>query len=237
MKKLLLILVIAMPILASILPDAILWCKRAILSEPTIHQVDAGEYLSKISLKYYGNEKFWRELALINRAPDSDLIFPGEEIFIPAREVIEQLHRARSLSSVNSLVDAEKEVYAQNQMPAEEALVDSIKTIASESGTVIKSEETINLDLEPEVEPAAEPKKALSLPLILSIIGSVLFLAAIVFLIYLRRNQTADAAEDEEPPSSEGEDEPESEDETEGENETEPNYTDYKKSRSKRVYV
>jgi len=216
MKKLLTILVLLGLILVVTMPDALLWCKKLILDEPTIHQVDAGEYLSKISLQYYGNAKYWRELALINRAPDSDLIFPGEDIFIPTREVIEQLHRARSLSKVNSLVDEEKQLYAQNQIPETEHLVGTDAPPTAESGTVIKSEKMVKLNLEPEIKSEIDEKSSSSSTLIFSIIGGSIFLAAVAFLIFLKKNETQD---------------------TETDDETEPDYRKYKASRSKRVYV
>lgn len=197
-------------------PDALVWCKRLILDEPTVHQVNAGEYLSKISQQYYGDAKYWRELALVNRAPDSDLIFPGEEIFIPAIEVIMQLHQARSLSRVNSLVDAEKDVYAQNLKRNAVSEADTAKQIAATSGTVIESEELIRLEPENQSNIAQNAEKSSSMTLIFSIIGATIFCAAIAFVFYLKKNEHTETDEDEE---------------------AEPDYQKYKKSRSERVYV
>lgn len=216
MKKMLIILAILGLVIALTGSDAILWCKRMLLNEPTIHTVDAGDYLSKVALKYYGNAKYWRELALINRAPDSDLIFPGEDIFIPNKEVIEQLYRARSLSRVNSLVDGQKQLYAQNQTAEENTLAETNKSLIPKSGTVIKSEKMVKLDPEPQDDSITETERANSSPIVFSIIGGSIFLAAIAFVFYLKKNEAKT---------------------NETEDESEPDYQKYKASRGKRVYV
>lgn len=82
------------------------------LEQPTTHEIQTGEWLSKIAQKYYGNASYWRELALVNRAPNGDLIFPGEEIIVPSLESIQKIRKSRSLTSVN------KEIAEQNNLLA-----------------------------------------------------------------------------------------------------------------------
>ncbi|MBN2093409.1 LysM peptidoglycan-binding domain-containing protein [candidate division KSB1 bacterium] len=129
MKKYLLGLIILLSISYVLLPDAIGWCKRQILDEPTTYAIEPGDYLSKISLKYYGTAKYWQELALINRAPHSDLVFPGEVVFVPSREVIEALHRARSFSKVNELLKAQELMLANARKGENQHIVaDTVKS-------------------------------------------------------------------------------------------------------------
>lgn len=80
--------------------------------EPTRVEIQTGDWLSKLALKYYGDASYWKELALINRAPDGDMIFPGENVIIPSFQVVNEIRKTRSLSKVNELVREQQDVLA-----------------------------------------------------------------------------------------------------------------------------
>jgi hypothetical protein len=82
------------------------------LEQPTSHEIQTGEWLSKLAVKYYGDASYWRELALVNRAPNGDLIFPGEKVIVPSFEAIRQIRRSHSMSAVNEVVDMQETILA-----------------------------------------------------------------------------------------------------------------------------
>ena len=59
------------------------------IEQPIIHEVEDGEWLSKIALEYYGDPTFWKELELINRAPEGNLVFPGEKVMVPSFKIFQ----------------------------------------------------------------------------------------------------------------------------------------------------
>ncbi|MBN2010722.1 LysM peptidoglycan-binding domain-containing protein [candidate division KSB1 bacterium] len=113
MKKFFVMLMIIAIVIMGNTYEVFLFAKKALFGDPTTHTIQQGEYLSKIAQHYYGRSDYWRELALINRAPNSDLVFPGEEIIIPRLEVIENIRKARSLSDVNTFVHGEEDIIAR----------------------------------------------------------------------------------------------------------------------------
>ena len=82
------------------------------LEQPTVHEIRDGDWFSKLAQQYYGDSSYWRELALINRAPDGDLIFPGENVIVPGFETIRRIRNARKLSVVNELVKEQQSILA-----------------------------------------------------------------------------------------------------------------------------
>jgi len=115
MRKLLLIPVFTALFIGLSTSDNLLWAKRILLGNHTVHVVKQGETLSDISLQYYGTTKYWRALALLNRAPDSDLIFPDERIIIPEKEAIANVRNARSITTVNQIMGNVVEFLALKQ--------------------------------------------------------------------------------------------------------------------------
>lgn len=109
------------------------------LEQPTTHEIQSGEWLSKIAQKYYGDASYWRELALINRAPNRDLIFPGEEIIVPSFESIKKIRESRSLTSVNKEVGEQNFILAGN-LPAQKAPIVSNESEESNSEVTVLSE-------------------------------------------------------------------------------------------------
>jgi hypothetical protein len=121
MKKALLVIILTAGFLSLFAWEEMVWCKRLLMDEASIHTIQKDETLSRISQHYYGDARYWRQLALINRAPDSDLVFPGEHILIPDQETMQKLSRSRSLTSVNAIVANVKAILDFNE-PVEPAL-------------------------------------------------------------------------------------------------------------------
>lgn len=82
------------------------------LEQPAAHEIQTGDWLSKLAQEYYGDASYWRELALVNRAPDGDLIFPGEKVIVPSLDAIQEIRKSRSLSTVNELVGQQEAILA-----------------------------------------------------------------------------------------------------------------------------
>jgi hypothetical protein len=78
--------------------------------DPTLREVREGDWLSKIAKEYYNDRSYWKELALINRAPNGNVLFPGEKIIVPGLRTIQEIRETRSLSRVNELVEQQRAV-------------------------------------------------------------------------------------------------------------------------------
>lgn len=230
MKKIITGIAIAIVLFSMVVPDAWVWCKKVLLNEPTTHTIQKGEYLSKLSLKYYGSAKYWQELALVNRAPNSDLVFPEEELFIPSKEVIEQLHRARSFSRVNSLVGNEKTLYAnlQKQQQPESEFV----PVKVESTTAVAQAEIA--DSSNAITPIVMKSKTMhgGLPMsktLLFLAGlSVILLGLLAVVLYKKIFKSQDDLSMENAENS---------DRNTDSDDEEPDYSTYRAKRSERVYV
>ncbi len=108
MKKVLLTLAMTLATVLLIEPAQALLSKFLLLEKPVEHQIRQGDWLSKIANEYYNDPSYWKELALVNRAPLGDKIFPGEKVIIPSFEVIREIRNTRSLSKVNELIGAQQ---------------------------------------------------------------------------------------------------------------------------------
>ncbi|TDI91669.1 MAG: LysM domain-containing protein, partial [Caldithrix sp.] len=80
------------------------------LEQPTLHKIEDGDWLSKIALQYYGDSTFWQELELINRVPEGNLVFPGENIIVPSFKIIQQIRNTKKLSEVNKLIKEQQNI-------------------------------------------------------------------------------------------------------------------------------
>lgn len=116
MKKFMLSLFFMVGIFVLASHSEMLWSNRLFLDEPRIHKIQKGEYLSQLAKRYYGDAQRWRELALVNRAPNPNLVLPGEEILVPAVGPVNELTRARTITKVKSLV-GEQERFAVMETP------------------------------------------------------------------------------------------------------------------------
>ncbi len=119
MKKLLFSVFIVALALVVLAQQDVLWSRLNWLDAPRVHVVQKGESLSKLAKDSYGATDYWRELALINRAPKPDHIQPGEEVLLPAANVLQELRRARTISRVNDLIN-EQQALATRVAPATE---------------------------------------------------------------------------------------------------------------------
>lgn len=200
MKKVVFILLIIALLIVGYAHDQFVWCKKLIFGEPTTHVIQKGEFLSKIAKKYYGRADYWRELSLINRAPDSDLIHPGEEIIVPSLNVIKEIRRTRWLSKVNDYIKNEEDIIARLNRGEEINLAENEPKTTPE--ILLETEQTeIIAEPEPVDTPTeisqqynepekAEVESASSLGLILGVVA-VLLLASVVAFALIRRKKRA----------------------------------------------
>jgi len=198
MKKILIVVFVIALLMIGYAYDQFGWCKKLLFGEPTTHVIQDGEYLSQIARKYYGRADYWRELALINRAPDSDLVFPGEEIIIPSLDVIKEIRRTRWLSKVNAYVKNEEDIIAGLNQGKEPVLAETEpktlpeKILAAEQGEIQSEPELV--DTLAETAPLsfksekAEVQSASSQGLILGLVA-ILFVASFVAFVLIRRKK------------------------------------------------
>jgi LysM repeat protein len=200
MKKTGLVLVTLMILGAVIFStsDVLVYAKKIFLGDPTTHEIQKGEYLSKIAQKYYGDASLWRELSLINRAPDSDLVFPGEEIVLPRKDVLLKIRNTRRLSRVNQFVRGEEDIIARlkvdeddmPQMTATETRTESKpadELLVSETST---PEQTVVE--EPVATIADEDEqsgKSSSFPIVIVAVAAALVIGLIALIVYRRKKQ------------------------------------------------
>ncbi|MBD3287168.1 LysM peptidoglycan-binding domain-containing protein [candidate division KSB1 bacterium] len=231
MKKFIIVMLIIIVAVAGFKTDVFLYAKKLFQAEPTTHLIQEGEYLSMIAKKYYGNADYWRELALINRAPDSDAVFPGEEIVIPSLDVIKNIRRTRWLSRVNGLVQNQKDIIAGRVQQEQQHYATTDQETQPAAKAVVPEP---NFDENPIVEidnTDSEPLiKSSMLYLILGVMAVVLLIAVIGYFFY-RRRQSRDEY-------SLIDDIDLSNEESERNYEPEPDYQDYlKNKRNKRKNV
>ncbi|MFQ5650135.1 MAG: hypothetical protein ACE5IY_09350 [bacterium] len=132
MKKYILATVLFVLFLCCLEPARNLLSRLLRLEQPIIHEIQEGEWLSKIAIQYYDDASYWKELGLINRAPDGDKIYPGEQIIVPSFDVIQKIRQTRRLSAVNEFVRAQQQIVAGTGTRAVPAQSDFEHQIAEE---------------------------------------------------------------------------------------------------------
>ncbi|UCE07760.1 MAG: LysM peptidoglycan-binding domain-containing protein [bacterium] len=217
MKKILITVIVLALLIIGYAYDQFGWCKRLLLGGPTTHVIQEGEYLSQIAREHYGRADYWRELALINRAPDCNLVFPGEEIIIPSLDVVKEIRRTRWLSKVNAYVRNEEDIIARLNRGEEPVLAENVpKTMEDEPKTtperLLEAEqsgimsETEHVDTltefaqQPFVPEQENVRSASSLGLVLALIG-IVFVASLIAFVLIRkkkRSQQITIVDDEE---------------------------------------
>ncbi|MCH8126630.1 hypothetical protein IIC38_11800 [candidate division KSB1 bacterium] len=184
MKKVMLVVSVVSLVIFGLTQDSILWSFRLFLDEPIVHNVEKGEYLSQLSIKYYGTPDYWKELALINRAPNPNLVHPNENIIIPDLESIKQLHKAKTITKVNKLVRNLENVMIHPKKvekvkkatpgPQEKAQPVIQKQTQKEESKLMLSTSNI------------EPESSSIMPIVLLIILGFLIVGGIVYWIFKR---------------------------------------------------
>ncbi len=189
MKKLFLCLFLTAAVFAMWSHGEMLFGKLLLLEEPRIHKVEKGEYLSKLAQQYYGDPQRWRELALINRAPNPNHVEVGEEILVPAANVVAELARAQTLSRVNELTHGQEQIAMRQSSPqtsevATPAATSPEPALETQPQTPTASAPTI----EPLQEPYAPVEHESSFPWFWLIVGVIVVaLAAAGFILYRNR--------------------------------------------------
>ena len=198
MKKVIIILFVIVLLIAGYAHDKFAWCKKLMLGEPTTHVIQKGESFSKIAKQYYGNKTYWRELALINRSPNSDLVFPGEAIVIPSLNTIKEIRRTRWMTKVNTFMQGEQDILAQLNRGEAPALAATPQTTIpgskQEANVSSPVNEPVALADEAEQMPTAiadvNVQSSSSLGLILGIIAVLLIASLVAYLVVRRRKRS-----------------------------------------------
>lgn len=201
MKKLLILFILVSVVVGMYSEDNYLWCKKVIFNEPTKHVIQKGDFFSKLSKQYYGSAKYWRELALINRAPNKDLVFPGEEVIIPSLDAVKKLRKTRMLTVVNDIVKGQNDWIAKNGNITTNYAFETEKTTPEKQVVQTQKVEPVQEETAAEVletQPAAfettpvleqKAEKSSMLPIILTIIAVALMVGAVSFYLYRRKKQ------------------------------------------------
>jgi LysM repeat protein len=235
MKKLFIIVFVIALLIIGYAHDQFVWCKKLIFGEPTTHVIQQGEYLSIIAKKYYGNSDYWRELALINRAPNSNLVFPGEEIIIPSLDVIKEIRRTSWLSKVNSYIKSEEDIIARLKVGEEPVLAEKTMEPQTMPEKLLEEPQTMTpmaeeTSIPSEMAYSSNPteqqpvQSGSSLSPTLALIGAlfVVSLVAIYFIRKKRRSQNITIVDDDELNI------------LGGDSDSEPDYQEYLKNKSRR---
>ncbi|HEX9655049.1 MAG TPA: LysM peptidoglycan-binding domain-containing protein [bacterium] len=129
------------------------------LDQPLSHEIKNGDWLSKISQQYYGDSSYWKELALINRAPNGDKIFPGEKLMVPSFEAIQRVRQARRLSDVNEVANLQQDILAGRVKVHSEPIARSEREALTKTQPANTSPSTVR-------EVPAEPSAGMTEPLV-----------------------------------------------------------------------
>ncbi len=188
MKKIFLFLLFAAGIFVLWSHGEMVWSSRLFLDEPRVHKIEKGEYLSRLAQQYYGDPQRWRELALINRAPNPDHVEVGEEILIPAANMVAEIGRARTLTKVNALVNEQEKLTREPAQPITETVPTATPAppgeVTTGNGTPEPVEET------PAPIAMAPVANETSFPWLWIALGAVVFALA-GFIIYRWRQNAA----------------------------------------------
>ncbi|MFQ5638685.1 MAG: LysM peptidoglycan-binding domain-containing protein [bacterium] len=117
MKRFLLAVLFLASAVLFVEPAQILFSNFLRLDQPTTYEIKKGDWISKIAQRYYGDASYWKELELINRAPNGNLVYPGEKIIVPSFSAIRKIRKTRRLSDVNGILDFQEELLS-GRMPS-----------------------------------------------------------------------------------------------------------------------
>jgi len=161
------------------------------LEQPTFHEIKMGEWLSKIAQQYYADASYWKELCLVNRAPDGNLIFPGEKIIIPSFETIKEIRKSRRLSAVNKLVDVQNDILA-GKIPSQKAPIVSNESEKSAIDSHVQTAAKQSDGLTPvfqDDEQATDKDSGSTFITQALMVGVLLFGLVLITVIYLVRKR------------------------------------------------
>lgn len=208
MRKFLFTIMLMALVVLAMGPGEALISRFLLLESPTSQKIGRGDWLSKIALKNYGDASYWRELALVNRAPNADLIFPEEQIIIPSFAAVQKIRTTRSLEVVNEIIREQEQMMASNASKAYEGTSLPETEQPNESEFVETQSEPLVPELQSEASPSGgdSPDAILddylseesSTPFFLStpvLTGAALLIVvvAIAFVMYRRNKKRQDA--------------------------------------------
>jgi hypothetical protein len=185
MKKLFLFMFFAAGIFVLWSHGEMVWSDRRFLDEPRVHKIEKGEYLSRLAQQYYGNPQRWRELALVNRAPNPNHVEVGETILVPAANVVAEIGRARTLTKVNALVNDQEKLVQEPSQPITDNAPVATPTPSGEVTTGNGAAEPVEETPAP-IATESPITKEISFPWLWVGLGAIV-LALAGFIIYRRR--------------------------------------------------
>jgi hypothetical protein len=191
MKKLIIMATIRIIMSIGNSSDDFLFSHAVLQAEPTTHSVQQGECLSEIAQRYYGHSDYWRELALVNRAPNPNSVLPGDELFIPGMAAMMNIRAARTISDINLIVQDEEDVLIgldwidTDDLPVAEQLSNPDAIPALPKNTNAKNQVVVNAAQNNPIHPL----QSSSLNLIFGIIASSLIGGIISLWVYHRKQQ------------------------------------------------
>ncbi|MCA9743877.1 MAG: LysM peptidoglycan-binding domain-containing protein [Deferribacteres bacterium] len=124
---------------------------RKFLEEPRIHVVQEGEYFSQLAKDYYGNPEYWRALALVNRAPNVDRIYPGEHVILPDAGTLARIAKSQRMTEVNELVNNQQ---ALAVLETDQSASEFEKNL--QTAPPIEQEKALETSPEPEMHEATD---------------------------------------------------------------------------------
>ncbi len=187
MKKIFLSIFFAAGIFVLWSHGEMVWSNRLFQDEPRVHTIQKGEYLSQLAKQYYGDAQRWRELALINRAPNPDHVEAGEKILIPAANAVTEIGRARTLTKVNALLTDQEKLMRQPSPPITET---SPSTTSTPSAEVTTGNGTVEPGSPVEKAPAQPLTRETGFPWMWAGFGA--FVLALAGFVIYRRRQNAE---------------------------------------------
>ncbi len=197
MKKMLIIFVLVSVVFGLYSEENLLWCKKLLFNEPTKYVIQRGDYFSKLSQRYYGTTSYWRELALINRAPNKNMVFPGEEIILPSLEAIQKIRNSRSLTDVNKVVKDQNDwiakygnittpiTFDQTQSQQFEKAVSAPTAQQQPAAKETSMPSAFTFDTKPLLDEKLE--KSSVLPVLLTILAIALIVGLMVLYLHRRK--------------------------------------------------
>jgi len=200
MKKFMLSLFFMVGIFALASQGELLWSSRLLLDETRVHKIQKGESLSLLAKRYYGDPQRWRELALVNRAPNPNLVLPDEEIVVPAVGAVNEMSRARTITKFNTLAREQERLAVVETPEAARQFTETTPSPAESAPAPIEpnahavSEETYSADdMNAVTEPVAEAplveetESASGFPWFWLAVGVILIGGIFAFIRYRQR--------------------------------------------------
>ena len=192
MKKALMTLLLTITVVLFLDPAKTLLSQFRVLENPIEHEIRHGEWLSKIAKEYYNDLSYWKELALVNRAPSGNRVFPGEKVMIPSFEAIKAIRLAQSLSDVNRLISEQQNTIADGPTVRQPTGLESTSELEAIATTDLSAPATSRPAFEEPLADVERPSK-INYALMAGVIAlTAIFVGGIFFYIRQRKAEVVE---------------------------------------------